>query len=131
MEARQKILEAAVRVFAATGYRGATTRRIAQEAGVNEVTLFRQFGSKEELLREAIGCVGMQGSGEALPEQPRNPQRELTAWCSAHMRRMTEVRSFIRKCIGEGDEHTEMCSAAGNRPVHLLTQLRTYLLQLR
>ncbi len=45
------ILDAALKVFAEKGYRGATTRLIAQEADVNEVTLFRHFGSKEGLLR--------------------------------------------------------------------------------
>ena len=41
MDVRDKILLAAVTVFAEVGFRGATTRRIAQEAGVNEITLFR------------------------------------------------------------------------------------------
>ena len=54
MDVREQLLEAAVKVFANAGFRGATTRRIAQEAGVNEVTLFRQFGSKEGLIIEAV-----------------------------------------------------------------------------
>ena len=37
------------------GYLGATTRRIAEEAEVSEVTLFRLFGTKEAVLEEAIG----------------------------------------------------------------------------
>ena len=40
MEARDQLLQAALKVYAESGTRGATTRRIAQEAGVNEVTLF-------------------------------------------------------------------------------------------
>ncbi len=54
METEQKILNAALRVFASEGYAGATTRRIAQEANVTEVTLFRKFQSKENLLREVL-----------------------------------------------------------------------------
>lgn len=54
MNTEQKILEAALRVFASEGYAGATTRRIAEEANVNEVTLFRKFQSKENLLREVL-----------------------------------------------------------------------------
>ncbi len=50
----QKILDAALHVFASEGYAGATTRRIAQEANVTEVTLFRKFQSKENLLREVL-----------------------------------------------------------------------------
>jgi len=50
----QRILDAALRVFASEGYTGATTRRIAEEANVAEVTLFRKFKSKENLLKEVL-----------------------------------------------------------------------------
>lgn len=51
---RAKLLQAAMLVFAETGYAGATTRAIAGRAGVNEVTLFRHFGSKADLMTEAL-----------------------------------------------------------------------------
>lgn len=50
----QKILDAAIKVFASEGYEGATTRKIAEAAEVNEVTLFRKFQSKENILRAVI-----------------------------------------------------------------------------
>ncbi len=53
-DTRQRIIKAAIQVFSQKGYLGATTRAIAAAAGVNEVTLFRHFGSKENLLRAAI-----------------------------------------------------------------------------
>ena len=53
MDIRDRILEAAKKVYAQHGFRGATTRLIAIEAGVNEVTLFRQFKSKTALINEA------------------------------------------------------------------------------
>lgn len=46
---RQQILEVASGIFARKGYEGATTREIAEEAGVNEALLFRHFPSKESL----------------------------------------------------------------------------------
>ena len=54
MNAEQRILEAALKVFASEGYTGATTRKIAEEANVAEVTLFRKFRSKENLLKEVL-----------------------------------------------------------------------------
>ena len=36
------------------GYKGTTTKTIAQEAGVNELTIFRHFGTKEGILRALI-----------------------------------------------------------------------------
>lgn len=54
MDVEQRILEAALKVFANEGYTGATTRRIAEEASVAEVTLFRKFQSKENLLKAVL-----------------------------------------------------------------------------
>ncbi len=54
MSTEQRILDAALKVFASEGYTGATTRRIAEEANVAEVTLFRKFQSKENLLKEVL-----------------------------------------------------------------------------
>jgi AcrR family transcriptional regulator len=50
----QNILDAALKVFSTEGYAGATTRKIAQEANVTEVTLFRKFQSKENLMKEVL-----------------------------------------------------------------------------
>ena len=49
-ETRERILSAAREVIGRKGKRGATTREIADVAGVNEATLFRHFGTKEALL---------------------------------------------------------------------------------
>jgi AcrR family transcriptional regulator len=49
-ETRRRILSAAREVIARKGKRGATTREIADVAGVNEATLFRHFGAKETLI---------------------------------------------------------------------------------
>jgi AcrR family transcriptional regulator len=53
-DTEQRILDAALRVFASEGFTGATTRRIAEEANVAEVTLFRKFKSKKNLLKEVL-----------------------------------------------------------------------------
>src|SRR5271156_951372 len=53
-DTKQRILEAAILIFARDGVSGATTREIARVAKVNEVTLFRHFKNKEELLRQVI-----------------------------------------------------------------------------
>ncbi len=53
-ERRQALVEAAVRVFSARGYAGATTAEIAREAGVSEPILYRHFRSKRELY---LACV--------------------------------------------------------------------------
>src|SRR5438552_2616505 len=70
MDLRARILKAASDLYGETGFRGTTTRQIAQRAGVNEVTLFRQFGTKTALLHEAIKCACGQPQRPSLPERP-------------------------------------------------------------
>jgi AcrR family transcriptional regulator len=51
---RRLLLDAARSLFARQDYRSTTTREIAQAAGVTEHLLFRHFGSKAALFREAV-----------------------------------------------------------------------------
>src|SRR6476659_1560725 len=53
-EPRRLLLDAAREQFARQDYRSTTTREIAEAAGVAEHLLFRQFGSKAALFREAL-----------------------------------------------------------------------------
>jgi len=54
MKTSKNILDAALELFSEKGYRGTTTRAIAQKAGVNEVTVFRHFASKENIFFAVI-----------------------------------------------------------------------------
>jgi AcrR family transcriptional regulator len=49
-DTRQRIISTALKLFGQVGYARASTRLIAEAAGVNEVTLFRHFGNKKNLL---------------------------------------------------------------------------------
>jgi len=53
-EVRRLLVEAARDLFARRDYRSTTTREIAEAAGVTEYLLFRHFGSKAGLFREAL-----------------------------------------------------------------------------
>lgn len=108
MELREKILKAATELYAETGFRGTTTRQIAQRAGVNEVTVFRQFGSKTLLLHEAIRCACATPVPAPLPEIPVHPRAELLQWAHAHWQELWARRSVIRTAMGEIEEHPEL-----------------------
>lgn len=53
-DARERLISAAGKVFGLKGLQGATTREIAREAGVNELTLFRHFHTKSNLLATVL-----------------------------------------------------------------------------
>jgi AcrR family transcriptional regulator len=50
----EQILSTFLRLVAERGLDATTTRALAEEAGVNEVTVFRHFGDKATLAREAV-----------------------------------------------------------------------------
>lgn len=128
---RCRILEAARKVFGDAGFRGATTRRIAQEAGVNEVTLFRIFGSKAALISEALNTGGSEGDVPSLPAVPVDPERELIAWCKAQLKHLRDSSALIRKTLSEVDERPELSSCACDAPMRASQELTTYLTRLR
>lgn len=67
-----KVLSAAMRLFAERGYAATTTRALAEAAGVNEVTLFRRFDSKLGVLKALSERWGEQQAGFAV-EQAVDP----------------------------------------------------------
>src|SRR5947208_508375 len=90
--ARERILAAAQRRFAAFGYRRTGIAEIAREAGVAAGTIYRYFESKEEVFRAVVGELhdawlerareALAGPGQvtapppsraALPPGPRRP----------------------------------------------------------
>lgn len=48
-ERREQICQIAMRLFSESGFRGTTTKEIANAAGVSEATVFKHFSNKDEL----------------------------------------------------------------------------------
>jgi AcrR family transcriptional regulator len=61
-ETEKNILLAATKLFSEQGYNGVSTRKIAEQAGVNEITLFRYFKSKGNLLQSVIRHFAYEGN---------------------------------------------------------------------
>lgn len=131
MDLRQKILNAATELYAETGFRGTTTRQIAHLAGVNEVTVFRHFGSKTALLHEAIRCACATSGPGVLPAAPVHPRRELLAWAELHWDELWARRSVIRTAMGEIEEHPELLPSEGSATACAGRELAGYIERLR
>ena len=127
---RDQILDAAARLYGEHGFRGTTTRRIAQEADVNEVTLFRLFGSKTALLLEALRVHGVEPVRAELPTVPTDPLAELTAWCTHKRRAISNMRSIIRKAMSEFEENPAMPKCVTHGAAATYASLLEYLQRL-
>ena len=128
MSTKDALLEVTARLFAEHGWRGTTTRRIAEGAGVNEVTVFRHFGSKAALLAEAIHRQAVEADHDArLPERPADLRSELIAWATIHHQGIRAKRSLIRTCLAEFEEHPEIAPVAAGPAMESMAGLVRYL----
>ncbi|HVZ63365.1 MAG TPA: TetR/AcrR family transcriptional regulator [Lacunisphaera sp.] len=106
--ARERLLQAAAVVFARDGLAGATTRAIAQEAGVNEVTLFRHFQSKDRLLAAVVGDkFGQAATANQIKVPPATDdlRADLLALAGAYDSMLTANWPLVRTMLGEMHHH--------------------------
>lgn len=103
---REKILAAAVRVFAKEGLDGATTRSIARAAKVNEVTLFRHFGSKDRLITAVIGKA-FPNKATALPPESSDLKSDLIDFVHRYESQLTANLPMVRVCLSDIMRHRE------------------------
>jgi len=104
--ARQLLLTAAARVFARDGLEGATTRAISREAGVNEVTLFRHFGTKEHLIEAVVGSAfGTAGPAAGPSAGAHGLRGDLAQFARRYEDLLVANLPLIRTMIGEIHRH--------------------------
>ena len=105
IDVREKIITAAMTAYAESGFQGATTRRVAEIAGVNEVTIFRNFGSKAALMDEALfrRVAALKIVEPPLPLVPADPAGELCRWCDTFLTQIRGSRELLRKAMGAAE----------------------------
>lgn len=126
---RERLTDAALQAYGEHG-RAATTRQIADLAGVNEVTLFRHFGSKDALITEALRTCVARARAIALPDRPRDPRREVRRFCLAHLRAMWAVRGVIRQTLSDFEGHPEAVAVSREVTTGMVRELERYLRRL-
>jgi AcrR family transcriptional regulator len=94
-----RILAAFLRLAARGGLDAATTRAIAEEAGVNEVTIFRHFGDKATLALQAVRRFS-----PAAELGSRDPAIDATTPASA----AAGLLACLRLMSATMDEHPEL-----------------------
>jgi AcrR family transcriptional regulator len=76
-ETRERLLDAAARVFELKGYEGATVAQIAREAGVSSGAIYAHYASKAELLADALRAHSERATAAVLPPGGRTDVADL------------------------------------------------------
>jgi TetR/AcrR family transcriptional regulator len=105
-EVRSRILSAAEEVFAQRGYAGATTREIAERAGIGKRMLFYYYPSKETVYRAVLertiaGLVGIyqHTRGEPGPIGLADAVEAITHFAAQNLPAM---KVWLREIIDDG-----------------------------
>jgi AcrR family transcriptional regulator len=94
---RQKLLDAARRLFARNGFEATTTRDIARAAEIASGTLFNYFPTKEAVL----ACLASEASAEAITEVEAGPrssetlEEDLFDLVATGLRKLQPLRKYL------------------------------------
>ena len=107
-----RIFKVAVDQLMARGYDGATTREIAEAAGVNEVTLFRRYGSKAALLEQAIASR-LADTPLSQPVYTGDLEADLLSIVRAYLLTNEAHGDIIPIILIEASRHPDLRSSVG------------------
>jgi len=110
---RERILEAFLRLAVDRGIDSTPTRVVAEEAGVSELTLFRHFGDKATLVREAIRHAAPTGQLRAYdPAIDASTPERAAAGLSRCMRFLRDEavrrQDLFHLALSEARRHPEL-----------------------
>ena len=126
-QTRTRIMQAATQLFTEKGFAGTTTRAIAELAGVNEVTLFRHFGTKENLAKAIMDQFGGPAiAGDLELHFSGDYVQDLTFIGHAMMKVMMERKDAIRMAICEAGNFPEFQQVVAENPRQLRRMLARY-----
>lgn len=100
VKTKQKLVDAARTLIIEKGYTATTTKLIAKQAGVSEMTLFRYFPQKKDIVCFALDHELWQPTFEKVTiiSYTGDVKKDLTAFASVFNEQMDE--RFIRLLIG-------------------------------
>jgi len=96
LNTEDKILNASIVLFSQKGFTAVTTKEIAKEAGVSEMTLFRHFESKHNLFEKAFDRFILTPKFLVLYEGLEwDLERDLNKICSSYLDTLCKNQKII------------------------------------
>lgn len=110
-----RLLTAAIRIFAAKGYAGASTREICQAAGANVAAIHYYFGGKQGLyqavlakpVQDVVSLIPCAAAGAPLPPMEEALRQFYTAFLTPLSRGGDEFADLRRVSLREMVEPTQ------------------------
>jgi TetR/AcrR family transcriptional repressor of mexJK operon len=130
MEKRAAILEAAMGLFPARGYDGASMEAIAHAAGVSKLTVYSHFNDKEALFGAAVTeCCAQMLPHRLFAREPRLPVRDaLTGIGRAFVDLMMDERAISLHRVMVNQQNRRLAELFfGHGPRAALLEMESFL----
>lgn len=129
MTTDEKILKVAIDMIASKGFKGATTKQIAEKAAVSEMTLFRHFPNKKKILEAAIDRYYYSFQMKELFEHKLiwNLEKDLLMIAETYHTIMKKNKNVIKIAIQEGHNVPGLLEQVNKHPRQLKDLIVKYL----
>jgi len=104
----QQLFHAAIQTVIEHGYAGATTKQMAIAADVSEATLFRRYGSKMQLVTQAIASIIEQTGFDGAAHYTGDVSADLLRVVQAYQDAVVTHGQFMAILLTEIPRHPEM-----------------------
>jgi AcrR family transcriptional regulator len=128
MSTDEKILKVAIDLIAKKGFKGATTKQIAEAAGVSEMTVFRHFENKQKILEAAVDRYYYSFQMKELFEKKLvwDLEKDLLMITNTYHKLMKKNKNVIKIAIQEGNQVKGLLEQVNKHPRQLKEQLIKY-----
>jgi AcrR family transcriptional regulator len=116
------VYQAVMQVVLERGYAGATTKQMAEAAGVSEVTLFRKYENKSQLVRQAISWLVGQLGFETAAQYSGDIKADLLHIVQAYQDLVIQHGPFIAVLLSEMPRNPELADFI-DAPIRVFTNL--------
>lgn len=106
-----QIYLAVIQVVSERGYLGATTKQIANTADVSEMTLFRKYGTKAELVKQAIAYITEETDYSSAAHYTGDLHADLLRVVKAYQDTAVKNGLFIFALFADLTRHPELINS--------------------
>jgi len=127
LSTREKIIDAAFELFSIKGYLGTTTKEIAQLANISEVTVFRHFGTKENIFEAVMQSKSfLTNLKNLIPKvNSMNLNDALLEIALEYMNTLISKKGAIKIFFSEVDRYPEKVRKSHNAMVEEMDRVLT------
>jgi AcrR family transcriptional regulator len=104
----EKIFQAVMQVVSERGYTGATTKQMAEAAGISEVTLFRKYENKAGLVRRAIAAIVDESNFASASQYTGDVRADLLRVVRAYQDSAVKYGFFFAALFSEVSRQSEL-----------------------